>query len=60
VTRERQPPEAVKPTVLDILEAKTNAEVHTGLELRSDLPLIIKHGPLKYRNHWNARFDAEQ
>jgi hypothetical protein len=53
------PPEG-KPTVLDMLEAKTTADVHTSLELRSDLPLIIEHGPLKYRNRWNARYDAEQ
>ncbi|MBZ9753686.1 hypothetical protein LB524_00155 [Mesorhizobium sp. ESP6-5] len=46
-----------EPSVLDVLEAMGSDHIHTSHELRDDLPLIIKHGPLKYRDHWNARFD---
>ncbi|MGN6146889.1 MAG: hypothetical protein ACTHOP_25245 [Mesorhizobium sp.] len=45
------------PTVLDTLEAM-GSEIHTSYDLRDDLPLIVQHGPLKYRDRWNARFDC--
>lgn len=44
-------------TVLDMLEAM-GPEIHTTGDLRDDLPLIVQHGPLKYRDRWNARFDC--
>ncbi|SIT56311.1 hypothetical protein BQ8794_280050 [Mesorhizobium prunaredense] len=47
----------VKPLVIDILEAQGTG-LHTTGELRDDIPLIVQHGPLKYRDRWNARYDV--
>ncbi|RWC31561.1 hypothetical protein [Mesorhizobium sp.] len=44
------------PTVLDMLEASTSGSEH-GETFHDHLPLIVKHGPLTYRNDRNARFD---
>ncbi|PBC10979.1 hypothetical protein [Mesorhizobium sp. WSM3859] len=44
------------PTVLDMLEASTAGSEH-GETFHDHLPLIVKHGPLRWRNDRNARFD---
>ncbi|MER8676788.1 hypothetical protein [Mesorhizobium sp. M1153] len=44
------------PTVLDMLEASTAGSEH-GETFQDHLPLIVKHGPLTWRNDRNARFD---
>ncbi|MER8833724.1 hypothetical protein [Mesorhizobium sp. M0909] len=49
--------EAPRTTVLDMLEAQGTG-YHTTGEPRDDLPLIVQHGPLKYRDRWNARYDV--
>ncbi|TPJ59964.1 hypothetical protein [Mesorhizobium sp. B2-6-1] len=43
-------------TVLDMLEASTAGGEH-GETFHDHLPLIVKHGPLRWRNDRNARFD---
>lgn len=45
-----------RPTVLDMLEASTAGNEH-GETFHDHLPLIVKHGPLRWRNDRNARFD---
>ncbi|MER9190248.1 hypothetical protein [Mesorhizobium australicum] len=43
-------------TVLDMLEASTAGSEH-GETFHDHLPLVVKHGPLRWRNDRNARFD---
>ncbi|MER8389068.1 hypothetical protein NKH14_26795 [Mesorhizobium sp. M1380] len=49
-SRDRQ-----RPSVLDMLEATAGSE--HGETFHDHLPLILKHGPLRWRNDRNARFD---
>ncbi|MEI9409902.1 hypothetical protein [Mesorhizobium salmacidum] len=51
----RHPSRDRQPSVLDMLEAAAGSE--HGDTFHDHLPLIVKHGPLKYRNDRNARFD---
>jgi hypothetical protein len=44
------------PTVLDMLEASTASSEHAET-FQDHLPLIVKHGPLRWRNDRNARFE---
>lgn len=43
-------------SVLDMLEASTAGSEH-GETFHDHLPLIVKHGPLRWRNYRNARFE---
>ncbi|MGX5842875.1 hypothetical protein ACWGTI_19330 [Mesorhizobium sp. ArgA1] len=43
-------------TVLDMLEASTAGSEH-GETFHDHLPLVVKHGPLRWRNDRNARFE---
>ncbi|RWE83467.1 MAG: hypothetical protein EOS63_04910 [Mesorhizobium sp.] len=51
----RHPSRDRQPSVIDMLEAMSGSE--HGETFHDHLPLIVKHGPLRYRNDRNARFE---
>ncbi|MER9261446.1 hypothetical protein [Mesorhizobium sp. M0619] len=52
----RHPSRDNEPSVIDMLEASTAGSEH-GETFHDHLPLIVKHGPLRWRNDRNARFE---
>ncbi|TIN71365.1 MAG: hypothetical protein E5Y30_11860 [Mesorhizobium sp.] len=52
----RHPSRDRAPSIIDMLEASTAGSEH-GETFHDHLPLIVKHGPLRWRNDRNARFE---